>query len=59
MGELWEQQPGANEFVAGVRKIDNKLADAILIALRAGHSLDDIKLLCRVGLITSKDQPHD
>ena len=47
--ELWEQQLGAREFVAGARQIDEKLADAILIALRAGYTLEQVKDVCRAG----------
>ncbi len=47
--EPWEQQPGAVAFVANVRKIDDKLADAILIALRGGYTLSQVQDVCRAG----------
>jgi len=43
------KQPGAMELMTGLRRIDTKLADATLVAFRAGYTVDQIRSVMSAG----------
>jgi hypothetical protein len=53
----WQDNPAAVAFVTQVRRIDGKLADAIITALAGGYTLEQVRKVCQVGGMIAKGKP--
>ena len=46
----WRTIPGAVPLIDGTREIDGKLADAMIVALKGGYTVEQVRAVCVTGL---------